>query len=87
MNAEFVKELETPIDPKVLNAKEPRVLRAIEAYLEQNPLKLGSYGHYRPARYFSENVATLWPRVSDEAKDRFEAAFKHLNTLLKPGAR
>ncbi|MFT3939328.1 AAA family ATPase [Rhodopseudomonas sp.] len=83
VNAEFVKELKAPIPASALNAKEPRTLRAIEAYLQANPLKSGAFGHYRPARYFSENAATLWPTVSDATKDRFEAAFKHLNALLK----
>ena len=66
-----------------LNTKEPRTLRAIEVYLKDNPLKSESFGHYRPARYFSENVVTLWAQVSDATKDRFESAFKHLNALLK----
>lgn len=46
-------------------------------------MKSGSFGHYRPARYFVEQLASLWPKVSDETKDRFEAAFKRLNGLLK----
>ncbi len=83
VNAEFTKELEAPIDLATLNGKEPRTLRAVEAWLAGNPLKSGSFGHYRPARYFSENVAALWLQVSDATKDRFEAAFKHLNALLK----
>ncbi len=83
VNAEFAKELKKPIDHASLNAKEPRTLRAIEAWLADNPLKSGVFGHYRPARYFSENVPTLWPQVSAAAKNRFEAAFKHLNGLLK----
>jgi hypothetical protein len=83
VNAEFAKEMEAPIDTDALNAREPRMLRAIEAYLVTCPFKSGSFGHYRPARYFAENVAALWPQVSDSTKDRFEAAFKHLNTLLK----
>lgn len=83
VNAEFSKELKTPIPASALNAEEPRTLRAIEAHLQSNPLKSGVFGHYRPARYFSENAATLWPQVSDATKDRFEAAFKHLNALLK----
>lgn len=82
VNAEFAKELKASISVGKLNAKEPRTLRAIEAYLDSNPLKSGTFGHYRPARYFSENAATLWPQVSDATKDRFEAAFKHLNALL-----
>lgn len=83
VNAEFAKELKTPIDPGALNANQPRTLRAIEANFEANPLNSGSFNHYRPARYFSENAAKLWQQVSDAAKDRFEAAFKHLNALLK----
>lgn len=83
VNGEFGSQLAAKITPSKLNAKEPRTLRAIEAWLAQNPMKSGSFGHYRPARYFTEQAAKLWPKVSDETKDRFEAAFKHLNGLLK----
>jgi len=83
VNAEFAKQLSKKIDLAALNPNHPRVLRAIEEWLEANPLKSGKFGHYRPARYFSENVATLWPKVSGATKDRFEAAFKHFNSLLK----
>jgi len=83
VNAEFAKQLKIPINPSALNSKQPRTLRAIEAYLEANPLKSGFFGHYRPARYFSENAAPLWTQVSDATKGRFESAFKHLNALLR----
>lgn len=83
VNAEFVGQLPEKITNTKLNAKEPRTLRAIEAWLAGNPMKSGSFGHYRPARYFTEKQAKLWPKVSDETKDRFEAAFKHLNGLLR----
>ena len=83
VNAEFAKELKAPVPIGKLNAKEPRTLRAIEAYLDSNPFKSGAFGHYRPARYFSDNAATLWPEVSNATKDRFEVVFKHLNALLK----
>lgn len=83
INAEFAKELKTPIDPAALNAKEPRTLRAVETYLDSNPLKSGTFGHYRPARHFSENAASLWAQMSDATKERFESAFKHLNALLR----
>jgi hypothetical protein len=82
VNNEFAKELRTPVDAAGLNVNEPRILRAIETWLEANPLKFGTFGHYRPARYFAENIATLWPRVSGPTKDRFEAIFKKLNLLL-----
>lgn len=82
VNAEFAKQLKKPISAASLNSKEPRTLRAIEAFLANNPLKSGAFGHYRPARYFAENAATLWPKISDATKNRFEAAFKHFNALL-----
>jgi hypothetical protein len=83
VNNEFGKELQSRIDAVALDARVPRTVRAIEAWLVSNPLKFGAFGHYRPARYFSENVSALWPRVSDQTKDRFEAVFKQLNSLLK----
>ena len=82
VNAEFSKELKAPIDAAALNAKEPRTLRAVESYLVNNPFKSGVFGHYRPARNFSENTGDLWGYVTDEVKDRFEAIFKRLNALL-----
>jgi len=63
VNAELAKQLTAPIDPAALGAKQPRTLRAIEAWLEKNPLKSGAFSHYWPARYFSENLGTLWPEV------------------------
>ena len=83
VNEEFKKQLAKPIDMASLNPKEPRVLRAIEVFLTGSPLKSGSFGHYRPARYFTENIGELWPKVSDETKDRFEAIFESANAFLK----
>ncbi|MEO1987733.1 MAG: AAA family ATPase [Martelella sp.] len=82
VNGEYGKQLPSKITLAKLNQKVPRTLRAIDAWLADNPMKSGSFGHYRPARYFTEQLAKLWPKVSDETKDRFEAAFKHLNGLL-----
>lgn len=83
VNNEFSKELRAPIDVAALNRNEPRTLRAIEAWLENDPFKSGAFSHYRPARYFSENTSALWPKVSDSTKDRFEEIFKQLNSLVK----
>jgi hypothetical protein len=82
VNGEFAGQLPEKITKTKLNVKEPRTLRAIEAWLADNPMKSGSFGHYRPARHFTEQIGKLWPKVSDETKERFEAAFVHLNSLL-----
>ena len=47
-----------------------------------NPLKAGGFNHYRPARYFAENIGTLGAKLDAATLNRFEAAFKALNTLL-----
>ncbi|GAB5469820.1 MAG: hypothetical protein Kilf2KO_28500 [Rhodospirillales bacterium] len=83
VNTEFANQLNAPLRVTSLNAKEPRAVRAIESFLDGSPLASGEFGHYRPARYFWENTATLWPQVADRTKGRFESAFKHLNALLK----
>ena len=83
VNLEFARQLASPIDPTKLNANEPRTLKAIETYLEANPLKSGSFSHYRPARYLSEQIHALWGRMSDDAKNRFEDVFKTLNRCLE----
>lgn len=83
VNKEFAGQLEKPVDAASLNRKQPRTVRAVEEWLSKNPLKSGSFGHYRPARYFAEHVSELWPNVSDETKDRFEKAFAAANELLK----
>lgn len=83
VNNEYRKQLASKITLAKLNQNLPRTLRAIDAWLADNPMSSGSFGHYRPARYFTENLTALWPKVSDETKDRFEAAFKHLNGLLR----
>ncbi len=83
VNEEFKKEIVKPIETPLLNEHMPRILRALEEFISDNPFKSGRFGHYRPARYFVENIDALWPRVSDETKDRFEALFGRVNALLK----
>ena len=61
----------------------PRILVRLEKHLEQNPLpKDASFNHYRPARYFTENIATLEAELTQAQLDRFRHAFATLNALL-----
>ncbi|CCE11941.1 conserved hypothetical protein [Bradyrhizobium sp. STM 3843] len=83
INAEFAHQLRSEIEVKALKSKEPRILQRLEKYLVDNPLKEGAFSHYRPARYFNEHSRNLATKLPREAKDRFEAAFKALNALLK----
>ena len=81
VNAEYAKELVKPIKLDDLG-KHPRILLKIEEWMEANPLKTGAFNHYRPARYFAENIVTLGTKLNKETLNRFETAFKVLNALL-----
>ena len=83
VNEEFKNEIVKPIEIPLLNEHMPRILRCLEEYFSDNPFKSGRFGHYRPARYFVENIDALWPRLSDKTKDRFETLFRQANALLK----
>jgi predicted ATP-dependent endonuclease of OLD family len=81
VNAEYAAELQKPIGLADLG-HHPRVLVNIEEHLKANPLKTGGFNHYRPARYFAENIGKLGPMLDAATLNRFEAAFKALNALL-----
>jgi predicted ATP-dependent endonuclease of OLD family len=83
VNQEFASDLQSAIDPSKLDASIPRILPAIEKHLTAAPLNAGArFNHYRPARYFVENLSTLSAQVSGATLARFEDAFKALNLLL-----
>lgn len=61
-----------------------RITHRLDKFFEDFPLPGGiEFKHYRPARYFSENIATLESEISETVLDRFECMFKTLNGLLK----
>ena len=79
VNAEFGAEITLEELPKA-----PRILRRIELSLESNALPGGiGLNHYRPARYFSENIGRLEEELDDVCLDRFRKAFVELNALLE----
>jgi len=83
VNQEYERHLAQPVSANDLNLGPPRILQSLEGYIADHPLKGAAvFGHYRPARFFVENVASLSPRLSEATLQRFEAAFKKLNSLL-----
>ena len=81
VNKEFEQQLEKPINVDNLNSNSPRILKALEEYFVEHPLKYGEFGHYRPARYFFENIAELWLCMSNDEKSKYETLFKKVNSL------
>lgn len=86
VNAEYKSALTKEISPDDLSSQSPRLLVRLENYFKENPLKDSViFNHYRPARYFSENIGTTKDALPNEALDRFERAFRELNNLLWEG--
>ena len=48
---------------------------------EGEPVEDRGFDHYRPARYFAENIRHARTKLNKATLDRFEAAFKVLNEL------
>jgi hypothetical protein len=82
VNAEYSKELSKPIALADLTTRHPRILVRIETFLKAHPLKSGSFNHYRPARYLSDNIASLAPKIDERTRKRFDAVFTTVNALL-----
>ncbi len=81
VNGDYGPSLAAPVEESDLTEKHPRVLVRLSKFFEKNPLKgKAQFSHYRPARYFVENVSGLTKSIPTEALDRFEAAFKRLRT-------
>ena len=79
MNGEF----EVSVSVTDLAGDRPRILQRIEEYLKKDPLPNSmTFNHYRPARFFSENIGSLKEELSNETLDRFQRAFDALNQLL-----
>ena len=83
VNEEYAKELDKPITKEMLTFKAHRILPKLENYFTANPQKSGiNFNHYRPARYFTENISSLMTEIQKKTLDQFVAAFKALNGLL-----
>lgn len=83
VNEEYGSDLATSIIPGMLSSTTPRIVPKLGEFFRANPPRSGSqFNHYRPARYFAENATKLAGIIPPVVLDRFEAAFKALNTLL-----
>ena len=82
VNGEYKKSLATPISITDLPAKTARILVRLHKHFEQHPMQDEAFNHFRPARYFSENLKTLEGKINDATLERFEKTFIALNKVL-----
>ena len=84
VNEEYSRELSTPILAKNLNSKLPRIIMRLDNYFSKKPLTDNhKFNHYRPARYFAENITKLADDIPTDIINKFEEVFKTINRLLK----
>ncbi len=83
VSAAYAGDLPAPITTADLTVTHPRILKRLESYFEQNPMKQGGFNHYRPARYFAEHFSDFGKELDSATLDRFESAFKALNMLVQ----
>ncbi len=83
VNNEYGNHLQQELTDSILDNKHPRILVRLEKYLEKNALKGNNrFSHYRPARYLVENLNEIESDFTNNTLNRFEKAFKTLNSLL-----
>lgn len=84
VSSEYKKSLDKELKEKDLKSRSPRVVVRLDQYFSESPLDSGAkFNHYRPARYFAENSEKLKKTIATDTLDRFEKAFKQLNSLLE----
>ena len=77
------EEFGSSISEDALHSRHPRILVRIESYLESCPLPNGQkFNHYRPARYFTENIDKFESDLTVCELNHFREAFAALNGLL-----
>ena len=76
-------EYESSIEVSDIPTSHSRILCRLVRHIDAHPLPRGAkFNHYRPARYFSENISSLGHEISDQELGRFERVFGALNKLL-----
>lgn len=84
VNGAYKNEMEKPIVLLNVSLGNPRITRRLEEYFKSSPLtKNYTFNHYRPARYFVDNVASLSDSLPGLTLDLFEATFDALNKCIK----
>ncbi|WP_328418595.1 AAA family ATPase [Micromonospora sp. NBC_00389] len=86
VNRAYADDLTAPITVADLNAKDPRVVRQIEAYFRKHKIAGGKFNHYKPARTYLREQASL-PDLDATILDRIEKLFQRLNSLIRKNKR
>ncbi|MFE9247869.1 AAA family ATPase [Streptomyces sp. NPDC007088] len=81
VNRAYASELTKPISASELNAKDPRVVRQIEAVFKKRKIAT-RFNHYKPAAVLLGEQVSLVPQISTTTIARADQLFTRLNSLL-----
>jgi predicted ATP-dependent endonuclease of OLD family len=81
VNRAYASQLTKPISASELNAKDPRVVRQIEAVFKKRKITT-RFNHYKPAAVLLREQANLAPQVDSPTIARADQLFTRLNSLL-----
>jgi hypothetical protein len=62
VNQAYAQDLPAPITPADLNPHDPRIVRQIETYFQDNNIAGGKFNHYRPPQSCSASRRPSFPR-------------------------
>jgi len=82
VNLAYEKELPATIQLSDINEKDPRIVRAIEAYFKTHNIAGGNFNHYRPAAALLRNQASVSKNINQKTLDQAEKLIVRLNGLL-----
>ncbi|MEV8548631.1 AAA family ATPase [Streptomyces glaucescens] len=81
VNRAYAAELTTPITAADLNAKDPRVVRQIEAEFKKRNITT-RFNHYKPAAVLLHEQTALTPLINPATIARADQLFIRLNSLI-----
>jgi predicted ATP-dependent endonuclease of OLD family len=83
VNREFASELASPIKEQELSSDQTRITVRLQKYFDSlATTPRPDFNHYRPARFFAENMLHVKDQISEKTINRFDKAFATLNALL-----
>lgn len=81
VNRAYASELTRPISPSELNARDPRVVRQVEAAFKKRNIAT-RFNHYKPAAVLLREQGALAQGIDATTITRAEQLFTRLNSLL-----
>lgn len=82
VNGAYINELTKEISMESFSNKNPRIVKRIEDYFNDNDIAGGHFNHYSPAVYFLKEQVNLGEELDFSTIERAKLLFEKINELL-----